>query len=63
MPDFDSPESASPSRFALLKSYLSVEKLKAAFTQSSANRGVERYRRAGITASSLVHCQSPEHID
>ena len=52
MPDFDSPEFASPSRFALLKSYLSVGKLKAVLTKSSANRGLERYRRAGITASS-----------
>jgi O-antigen/teichoic acid export membrane protein len=50
--DFDSPEFASPSRFALLKSYLSAEKLKAILTKSSANRGLERYRRAGITASS-----------
>jgi O-antigen/teichoic acid export membrane protein len=50
--DFDSPELASPGRFALLKSYLSAEKLKAILTKSSANRGVERYRRAGITASS-----------
>lgn len=52
MSDFDSPEFASPSRFALLKSYLSAEKLKAILTKSSANRGLERYRRAGITASS-----------
>ena len=52
MPDFDSPESASPSRFALLKSYLNAEKLKSVLTKSSANRGLERYRRAGITASS-----------
>jgi len=50
--DFDSPEFASPGRFALLKSYLSAEKLKAILTKSSANRGLERYRRAGITASS-----------
>ena len=52
MPDFDSSEFASPSRFALLKSYLRMEKLKAVLTKSSANRGLERYRRAGITASS-----------
>ena len=52
MADFDSPESASPSRFALLKSYLNAEKLKSVLTKSSANRGLERYRRAGITASS-----------
>jgi O-antigen/teichoic acid export membrane protein len=35
-----------------LKSYLSFEKLKALLTKSHANRGLERYRRAGITASS-----------
>jgi O-antigen/teichoic acid export membrane protein len=50
--DLDTPERASPSRFALLKSFLSLQKLKAVFTQSHANRGLERYRRAGITASS-----------
>jgi O-antigen/teichoic acid export membrane protein len=52
VPEFDSPETASPSRFALLKSYLTAEKLKAVLTKSSANRGLERYRRVGITASS-----------
>ena len=35
-----------------LKSYLSFQKLKVLLTKSHANRGVERYRRAGITASS-----------
>jgi O-antigen/teichoic acid export membrane protein len=50
--DLDTPGPASPSRFALLKSFLSLQKLKAIFTQSHANRGLERYRRAGITASS-----------
>jgi O-antigen/teichoic acid export membrane protein len=50
--DFDTPETASPSRFALLKSLLTAGKLKALLTKSSANRGLERYRRAGITASS-----------
>ncbi len=35
-----------------LKSYLSFQKLKALLTESHANRGLERYRRAGITASS-----------
>jgi O-antigen/teichoic acid export membrane protein len=50
--DLDTPELASPSRFALVKRYLSLEKIKAVFTQSHANRGLERYRRAGITASS-----------
>jgi O-antigen/teichoic acid export membrane protein len=50
--DLDTPELASPSRFARRKSYLSLKKIKALFTQSHANRGLERYRRAGITASS-----------
>jgi O-antigen/teichoic acid export membrane protein len=50
--DLNSQEVASPSRFEVLKSYLSPGKLKAILTQSSANRGLERYRRAGITASS-----------
>src|SRR5271163_642267 len=36
----------------LVKRYLSLEKIKAVFTQSSGSRGGERYRRAGITASS-----------
>ena len=35
----------------LLKVYLSLQKLTAWFTQSSADRGRERYRRAGLTAS------------
>jgi O-antigen/teichoic acid export membrane protein len=52
VPDFDSPEIASPSRLVLLKRYLSAQKLKAILTKPSANRGLERYRRAGITASS-----------
>jgi len=52
VPDFDSPQSASSSRFALVKSYLSASKLKMLLTKSSANRGLERYRRVGITASS-----------
>jgi O-antigen/teichoic acid export membrane protein len=50
--DFDSPEFSIPRRFASLKNYLNVAKLRAALTNSSSNRGVERYRRAGITASS-----------
>jgi len=50
--NLDSSKVASPSRFELIKSYLSPGKLKAILTQSSANRGLERYRRAGITASS-----------
>jgi O-antigen/teichoic acid export membrane protein len=52
VPDSEFPKSASPSRFASLKGYLNVQKLKAFLTKSSANRGLERYRRAGITASS-----------
>src|SRR6201992_3652842 len=36
----------------MLKSYMDAGKLKALFTKSSSNRGLERYRRAGITASS-----------
>jgi len=35
----------------LLKVYLSLQKLTAWFTQTSADRGRERYRRAGLTAS------------
>jgi O-antigen/teichoic acid export membrane protein len=49
--NLDSPETEAPSRFALVKSYLSFEKLKA-LSKTSANRGLERYRRVGITASS-----------
>ncbi len=49
---FDSPKFSGPSLFASLKSYLSPRKLKTFLTKSSANRGLERYRRAGITASS-----------
>jgi O-antigen/teichoic acid export membrane protein len=52
VPDFDSPKFATPHQFASWKRYLSVAKLRAALTKSSANRGFERYRRAGITASS-----------
>jgi O-antigen/teichoic acid export membrane protein len=44
-------QESGPSRFQVLKSYLSWQKLKA-LTKSSSNRGRERYRRAGITASS-----------
>ena len=36
----------------MTRSNLKPSKLKAVLTQSSANRGLERYRRAGITASS-----------
>jgi O-antigen/teichoic acid export membrane protein len=50
--DLDTQEFGSRSRFALLKSYLSMQNLKAILTKSQANRGLERYRRAGITASS-----------
>jgi O-antigen/teichoic acid export membrane protein len=50
VPDF--PESASSSRLSHFMSYLSIQKLKTVLTTSSSNRGAERYRRAGITASS-----------
>jgi O-antigen/teichoic acid export membrane protein len=50
--DLDTPGLAGSSRVARLKSYLNFKKIKALFTQSHANRGLERYRRAGITASS-----------
>ena len=52
MSDFNSLDLAKPSRFAWLLSNLSPGKLNTVLTQSSANRGLERYRRAGITASS-----------
>ncbi|MGC2402193.1 MAG: hypothetical protein WA510_20540, partial [Acidobacteriaceae bacterium] len=49
MSDFS--ESGDPSRRPALRSYLSLKKLKV-LTKSSSSRGMERYRRAGITASS-----------
>jgi O-antigen/teichoic acid export membrane protein len=49
--DFDPVETESPSRFAILKNLLSYNKLKAVLTQSSGNRGSERYRRVSLTAS------------
>ncbi|MEA2542681.1 MAG: hypothetical protein QOH35_4047 [Acidobacteriaceae bacterium] len=52
MQDFDFPEFSRPSRFASWKCYLSPARLRGALTQSSSNRGFERYRRVGITASS-----------
>ena len=52
MPELDAPELESPSRFALLKGLLRADRLKVLLTKSSASRGLERYRRAGITASS-----------
>ncbi len=52
MPKLDTPEFASPSRFAALKGYLNADRLKGLLTNSSGSRGGERYRRAGITASS-----------
>jgi O-antigen/teichoic acid export membrane protein len=52
LPELDAPELESPSRFALLKGLLSAERLKVLLTKASASRGLERYRRAGITASS-----------
>src|SRR6201994_3933831 len=45
------PDSRS-SRFTLLKAIPGGEKLKALLTKGSGSRGGERYRRAGITASS-----------
>lgn len=51
MPRIDTPASAGPSRLAVAKSYLSPDRLKA-LLQTSGSRGLERYRRAGITASS-----------
>jgi O-antigen/teichoic acid export membrane protein len=50
--DFDSPEIPTSRGFTSWKSHLKLAKFRAALTKSSANRGVERYRRAGITASS-----------
>ena len=52
MPELDAEEPDSPSRFALVKSLLRIEKIKVLLTKTSASRGRERYRRAGITASS-----------
>jgi O-antigen/teichoic acid export membrane protein len=45
------PDSKS-NRFALLNAIPGAEKFKAVLTKSSDSRGGERYRRAGITASS-----------
>jgi len=52
LPELDAPELESPSRFALLKGLLRADRLKVLLTKASASRGLERYRRAGITASS-----------
>ena len=52
VPDLNSPELARPTGFARVKRHLSAGKLKTLLTKSSANRGLERYRRVGITASS-----------
>src|ERR1700730_2419490 len=52
MQDFDFMEFARPSRFTSWKPYLSPARLGRALTKSSSNRGFERYRRVGITASS-----------
>ena len=51
MPEFDTPETASPSRFAQVKDLLRADKVRTLF-KTSTNRGWERYRRVGITASS-----------
>ena len=45
-------ETANSSLFAMAKGFLSVDKLKGLLTKTSGSRGGERYRRAGITASS-----------
>src|ERR1039457_3902858 len=52
MQDFDFPEVSRPRRFTSWKTYLSPATLRRALTKSSSNRGLERYRRVGITASS-----------
>jgi O-antigen/teichoic acid export membrane protein len=52
MQDFDFPEFSRPGRFTSWKRYLSPARLGRVLTQSSSNRGLERYRRVGITASS-----------
>src|ERR1700761_36866 len=52
MPDFNPPKLSESPRFILWNGRLKLAKLRAVITKSSTNRGVERYRRAGITASS-----------
>jgi O-antigen/teichoic acid export membrane protein len=52
MQDLDLPEFSKPSQLTRWKSYLSPARLGRALTKSSSNRGFERYRRVGITASS-----------
>ena len=52
MAKIDAPAFARPSQLALVKDYLRADRLKALFTKASGSRGGERYRRAGITASS-----------
>jgi hypothetical protein len=52
MQDSDFPEFSRPSRFTSWTRYLSLARLGRVLTQSSSNRGFERYRRVGITASS-----------
>ena len=52
MPSFEPPRLRGDAGFTRLKAYLSFAALKSLLTQPSANRGKERYRRAGVTASS-----------
>lgn len=52
LPGPETPETAKPSLFAMARGYLRAEKLKGLLTKTSGSRGGERYRRAGITASS-----------
>ena len=52
MHNLDFPEVLRPSRFTSWKSYLNPARVARALTKSSSNRGFERYRRVGITASS-----------
>jgi O-antigen/teichoic acid export membrane protein len=48
----DLPDSSERSRFTSWKSYLHPARLVRTLIKSSSNRGFERYRRVGITASS-----------
>jgi O-antigen/teichoic acid export membrane protein len=52
MPPFEPPKPQGIDRITRLKAYLSFAALKSLLTQPSANRGRERYRRVGVTASS-----------
>ena len=53
MPQLDSsPNLAGEERLTFSQRYLNLGRLKSLLTKSSDDRGQERYRRAGITASS-----------